>query len=48
MRVEHEYTRDGSLTHLAVWDFRHAKFFGRCESKSGIDAFDRLVADIMI
>ena len=47
MRVEHEYTRGGSLTYIAAWDVRHAKVFGRCESRSGIEAFDRLVNDVM-
>jgi hypothetical protein len=47
MRVEHEYERKGSLAYLAAWDVRRAKLFGRCEVKSGIKAFDRLVEQIM-
>ena len=47
MRVEHEYRRGGALTYIAAWDVKHAKLFGRCEAKSGIDAFDHLVADVM-
>jgi hypothetical protein len=47
MRVEHEYERKGSLAYLAAWDVRRAKLFGRCEVKSGIKAFDRLVDQIM-
>ncbi len=29
MRVEHEYTRGGSLTYIAAWDIKRAKVFGR-------------------
>jgi len=47
MRVEHEYKRGGALCYLAAWDVRRAKVFGRCEDKSGIAAFDRLVSDVM-
>lgn len=47
MRIEHEYERGGSLSYLAAWDVRRAKIFGRCEEKSGIAAFDRLVYDVM-
>lgn len=46
-RVEHEYTRGGALAYLAAWDVRRAKVFGRCEAKSGIGPFERLVADVM-
>jgi hypothetical protein len=47
MRVEHEYSRGGSLTYLAAWDVRRAKIFGRCEAKSGIAPFARLVDQVM-
>jgi len=47
MRVEHEYSRGGSLTYLAAWDVRRAKIFGRCEAKSGIAPFGRLVDQVM-
>lgn len=47
MRVEHEYSRGGSLTYLAAWDVRRAKIFGRCEAKSGIAPFNRLVDQVM-
>lgn len=47
MKVEHEYERKGSLTYMAAWDVRQAKVFGRCECKSGIAAFDRLVEYVM-
>ena len=47
MRVEHEYTRGGSLTYIAAWDVKRAKIFGRCEDKSGIAPFNRLVDQVM-
>lgn len=47
MKVEHEYERLGSVNYLAAWDVQHAKIFGRCEAKTGIEAFDRLVCDVM-
>jgi hypothetical protein len=47
MRVEHEYTRGGALVYLAAWDVHKAKVFGRCEAKSGIKPFDRLVDQVM-
>ncbi len=46
-RVEHEYTRGGSLAYLAAWDVHRAKVFGRCEPTSGIEPFDRLVRQVM-
>src|SRR5580700_5974088 len=42
-RVEHEYFRGGAWVYLAAWDVHRAKVFGRCESKNGIAAVDRLV-----
>ena len=47
MKVEHEYERKGAWAYLAVWDVHRAKLFGRCEAKSGIAPFDRLVAQVM-
>jgi len=47
MKVEHEYERIGSLNYLAAWDVQHARIFGRCEAKTGIEAFGRLVSDVM-
>jgi DDE superfamily endonuclease len=47
MRVEHEYERAGSLQYLVGWDVHRAKLFGRCEEHSGIEPFDRLVAQVM-
>jgi hypothetical protein len=47
MKVEHEYARGGALAYVAAWDVHRAKLFGRCEAKSGIAPFDRLVAQVM-
>jgi hypothetical protein len=47
MKVEHEYERKGAWAYLAVWDVHRAKLFGRCEAKSGMAPFDRLVAQVM-
>lgn len=47
MAVEHEYARAGSLQYLAAWDVHRAKVFGRCEERTGITPFDRLVAQVM-
>jgi len=47
MKVEHEYERRGAWAYLAAWDVRRAKVFGRCEARSGIAPFDRLVDQVM-
>jgi len=47
MKVEHEYERLGALNYLAAWDVQHAKIFGRCEAHTGVESFERLVADVM-
>ena len=47
MKVEHEYKRHGAWAYLAAWDVHRAKIFGRCEHKSGIAPFDRLVEQVM-
>jgi transposase len=46
-RVEHEYRRQGAWAYLAAWDVHRARLWGRCERRSGIAPFDRLVADVM-
>jgi hypothetical protein len=46
-RVEHEYERCGAWAYLAAWDVRRAKVHGRCERRTGIAAFERLVAQVM-
>ena len=45
--VEHEYARTGAWAYIAAWDVHRAKLFGRCERKTGIVPFDRLVAQVM-
>lgn len=47
MKVEHEYKRCGAWAYLAAWDVHRAKVFGRCEHKTGIAPFDRLIQDVM-
>ncbi len=47
MRVEHEYGRGGALAYLAALDVHRARIFGRCEQRSGIGPFDRLVSQVM-
>ena len=45
--VEFEYRRGGTLAYLAAWDVHHARLFGRCEDKTGIKPFERLVEQVM-
>jgi hypothetical protein len=47
MRVEHEYERGGAWAYLAALDVHRAKVFGRCERKTGIAPFERLVDYVM-
>lgn len=47
IRVEHEYKRCGAWVYIAALDVHRVKLFGRCEHKSGIASFDRLVARVM-
>jgi hypothetical protein len=47
MRIEHEYKRCGAWAYMAALDVHRAKVFGRCEPKSGIAPFDRLVDQVM-
>ncbi|MGH2747216.1 MAG: IS630 family transposase, partial [Actinomycetota bacterium] len=47
MRVEHEYERCGALQYLVAYDVHRAKLFGRCEEKTGIVPFGRLVDRVM-
>jgi hypothetical protein len=46
-RVEHEYDRGGALQYLAGWDVRRGRVMGRCEAKTGITPFGRLVDQVM-
>ena len=47
MRVEHEYQRRGAWAYLAALDVHRAKLFGRCEYRTGIQPFERLVDQVM-
>ncbi len=47
MLVEHEYERGGALQYLAAWDVQRARLFGRCEQRTGIEPFGRLVDQVM-
>ncbi len=46
-RVEHEYVRRGALTYFAAYDVHRARVVGRCERRSGIAPFERLVEAVM-
>lgn len=46
-RLEHEYDRGGALQYLAAWDVRRGYVIGRCEAKTGIRPFTRLVRQVM-
>jgi hypothetical protein len=46
-RVEHEYERGGALQYLAASDVQRGTVIGRCEEKTGIEPFGRLVAQVM-
>jgi hypothetical protein len=46
-RVEHEYERGGALQYLAGWDVQEGIVMGRCEARTGIEPFGRLVEQVM-
>src|ERR1041385_671622 len=46
-RIESDYERCGALQYLCAWDVRRGIPWGRCEPKTGIDAFTRLVDQVM-
>jgi len=46
-RVEFEYERQGALAYIAAWDVHHAKLFGLCEKKTGIEPYHQLVDFVM-
>jgi DDE superfamily endonuclease len=46
-RVESEYGRGGALQYLAAWDVQEGLVLGRCEAKTGIEPFSRLVQQVM-
>jgi len=46
-RVAAKYKRGGALQYLAAWDVQYGRVMGRCEAKTGIDPFGRLVQQVM-
>jgi DDE superfamily endonuclease len=46
-RVEPEYKRMGALQYLAAWDVHRGIVLGRCEAKTGIKPFGRLVDQVL-
>ena len=45
--IENEYKRGGALQYLAAWDVRRGYVMGRCEARSGIAPFGRLVKQVL-
>ena len=45
--IENEYERGGALQYLAAWDVRRGYVMGRCEPKTGIVPFGRLVKQVL-
>ena len=45
--IENEYKRGGALQYLAAWDVRRGYVMGRCEPKTGIASFGRLVKQVL-
>src|SRR6516225_1836194 len=46
-RVETEYKRRGALQYLAAWDVHRGIVMGRCEKRTGIRPFGRLVGQVL-
>lgn len=46
-RIESEYERGGALQYLAAWDVHRGMVMGRCEKRTGIRPFGRLVTEIL-
>src|SRR5947209_7953165 len=46
-RVEAEYGRGGAPQYLAAWDVQEGLVLGRCEAKTGLAPFGRLVDQVM-
>lgn len=46
-RIETEYERMGALQYLAVWDVLRGFALGRCEAKTGIEPFGRLIDQVL-
>jgi DDE superfamily endonuclease len=46
-RVAAKYKRGGALQYLAAWDVQQGRVMGRCEARTGIAPFGRLVEQVM-
>jgi hypothetical protein len=46
-RIETEYERRGALQYLATWDVRRGVVMGRCERRTGIRPFGRMVGQVL-
>jgi hypothetical protein len=46
-RVAAKYQRGGALQYLAAWDVQQGRVRGRCEARTGIEPFGRLVQQVM-
>jgi hypothetical protein len=46
-RVAAKYRRGGALQYLAAWDVQQGRVLGRCEARTGIEPFGRLVRQVM-
>jgi len=46
-RIESEYKRQGALQYLAAWDVHRGRVMGRCEPRTGIESFGRLVDQVV-
>ena len=46
-RVASKYKRGGALQYLAAWDVQQGRVMGRCEARTGIEPFGRLVEQVM-
>jgi hypothetical protein len=46
-RLAAKYKRGGALQYLAAWDVQEGRVMGRCESRTGIEPFGRLVKQVM-
>ncbi len=46
-RVAAKYKRGGALQYLAAWDVQQGRVMGRCEPRTGIEPFGRLVRQVM-
>ena len=46
-RVAAKYKRGGALQYLAAWDVQQGRVLGRCEPRTGIEPFGRLVKHVM-